>query len=169
MQKEKIGYLISMVLAFTFMVGFGLLLIVVNNQYKKSTKSYDSYTKKTYTLVEVERVKKYKRSPIYEIYVKEESKPLVISSIIFAAVDKTAINSLKTGDILEVYIENNKNEYYSYDIVELKSNDKMVLSLNASQSKSKSNSLMGFIVVPVMSICSFGLFAYCYKKYRSIQ
>ena len=49
MSRFKLGFLLATILTFILSVAFGLLLVVVINQYKGSLKDYDDYTKRAYT------------------------------------------------------------------------------------------------------------------------
>jgi hypothetical protein len=158
MTRFKFGYLLSTILTLLFSTAFGLLMIVINNQHKNAVKGYDSYSIRTYTYVISKKVKRYKSGSIYEIIVIEEDKPLIVYNIAAPAVDNKLLSSLNEGDGITVYINTERQiDEYSYEVVEIKAGENMILSLADHQKREKSNALAGYVFVPIMSLMMLGV------------
>lgn len=166
MSRFKLGFLLATILTFILSVAFGLLLVVVINQYKGSLKDYDDYTKRAYTFEHSERIREYRGRLIYKVYVKEEELPLMVLNISSKAVNNKTLNALKKGDRIITYINLNKSgDDYSYEVVEIKAGDNMILSLSDHQRREKNNSLIGFVIVPIMALSALGFSTYFLIKF----
>ena len=166
MTRFKFGYLLSTILTLLFSTAFGLLMIVINNQHKNAVKGYDSYSIRTYTYVISKKVKRYKSGSIYEIIVIEEDKPLIVYNIAAPAVDNKLLSSLNEGEAINVYINTEKQmDEYSYEVVDIKYGDNIILSLAEHQKRGKNNALAGYIFVPLLSLMMLGVSIYFLVKF----
>lgn len=166
MTRFKFGYLLSTILTLLFSIAFGLLMIVINNQHKNAMKGYDSYSIRTYTYVSSKKVKRYKSGSIYEIIVIEEDKPLIVYNIAAPAVDNKLLSSLNEGEAINVYINTEKQmDEYSYEVVDIKYGDNIILSLAEHQKRGKNNALAGYIFVPLLSLMMLGVSIYFLVKF----
>lgn len=166
MTRYKIGYLLSTILTLLFSIAFGLLMIVITNQHKDAGKGYDFYSIRTYTYVSSKKVKRYKSGSIYEINVTEEDKPLIVYNIAAPAVDNKLLSSLNEGDAITVYINTEKQmDEYSYEVVEIKSEGNIILSLSDHQKREKNNALAGYVVIPILSLMMLGVSIYFLVKF----
>ena len=155
MFNSRIANLIAAIVWLSIAVFMGLLLPVYINQYNAPELEYEDVQLKNYTYEKHEFLGR--RWNYCYIYVEELEKPLKIQNIPIGEVNRDNLNSLREGDTIYCYVINSKDTKVSYEIVEIGSKDKMILSLDDYNSKHKSNSGLSFIVIPFLSIASLAL------------
>ena len=97
--------------------------------------------------------------------VKEEDLPVIIVSISAKKVDESALSSLKIGDSIDCFVIPTVNKRASYEAVEIRSGEKVILSLDGYNEADRENANLGKIVLPLLLVVSvvlipFGFFAY---------
>lgn len=85
------------------------------------------------------------KSRVYEIYVEQETEPLVIQSMPRRFLDEAAMDGLNKGDSLQCKVVNGSK--YTYEIVELYVNGTCVLSLNDTKKAYRDNAITGCCLV----------------------
>lgn len=85
------------------------------------------------------------KSSIYEIYVEQETEPLVIQSMPRRYVSELTLDNLNNGDSLQCKVR--ETSRYLYEIVELYVNGTCVLSLNDTKKAYRDNAITGCCLV----------------------
>lgn len=90
------------------------------------------------------------KSRVYEIYVEQETEPLVIQSMPRRFLDEAAMDGLNKGDSLQCKVVNCSK--YTYEIVELYVNGTCVLSLNDTKKAYRDNAITGCCLVGAFGV-----------------
>ena len=104
------------------------------------------------------------RNAHYEIYTNEEQAPLIIGKIGFGATKHQEIDLVKQGDKILCYITTAPTKSYSYEIIDLRTESKIILSLEDYNLREVSNQKVGCILVGIMSILFLCLPIYTFAK-----
>ena len=102
------------------------------------------------------------------VYVKQEEKPLLITSITMDKELLQILKNLKQGTDIHCYLIETTARGFDYEIVELEANTQL-LSLDEYNQRNKSNNLGGVIFCAVFALLSGAvtcLFAFSYKIYK---
>ncbi len=108
------------------------------------------------TFVRFEKIKRYKGGLIYEIYFEEYTQPFEISNITQGRLDKKALETVKEDEKIKVYYKESSSKNYEYVICEMKSNSKVLLSLEDYREVNQNNQTIGMILCPILIV--MGLF-----------
>lgn len=135
---------------------------------------FEAHTNKTFTCEKT--VKENGRTIRYNLYTAEEDKPLTISVNANKYLDKDAFLNLKQGDAINCEVVKGDDEY-SYEIVELVYNDRVLLSLDKVEKAYKNNSVIGAVftsfigvIVAAMSGILFRRVKYGYsERYKNAE
>jgi len=134
-----------------FLLSISLLIIAVfwaNNLDHNGVTYRDTYEKNyTYT----KHTQRTGKNAGYLIYVAEEEKPLLISSVAMRKVNSTPLSKLQNGDRISCYVIDSSRDRYAYQITEIKSEKDVILSLENYNSAHLSNQKVGCIAVSVFS------------------
>ena len=126
--------------------------------------AYD-YGDLTYREFTVQSIKKSTgRNARYEIYTNEEQTPLIIGKIGFGAVNHQEMDLVKQGDKILCYITTAPTKSFSYEIIDLQAEDKIILSLEDYNSREVNDQKIGCILAGVMSILFLYLPIYTLAK-----
>ena len=104
------------------------------------------------------------RNAHYEIYTNDEQAPLIIGKIGFSATNHQEMDSVKQGDKILCYITTAPTKSFSYEIIDLRTESKIILSLEDYNLREINDSKVGCIFVGVMSIISLCLPIYTFAK-----
>ena len=104
------------------------------------------------------------RNAHYEIYTNDEQAPLIIGKIGFSATNHQEMDSVKQGDKILCYITTAPIKSFSYEIIDLRTESKIILSLEDYNLREINDSKVGCIFVGVMSIISLCLPIYTFAK-----
>jgi hypothetical protein len=88
----------------------------------------------------------------YEIYTNEEQAPLIIGRIGFGATNHQEMDLVKQGDKILCYITTAPTKSFSYEIIDLRTESKIILSLEDYNLREVNDQKIGCILVGVMSI-----------------
>ena len=100
----------------------------------------------------------------YEIYTNEEQAPLIIGTIGFGATKHQEIDLVKQGDKISCYITTAPTKSFSYEIIDLRTESKIILSLEDYNLREINDQKVGCILVGVMSIIFLCLPIYTFAK-----
>ena len=100
----------------------------------------------------------------YEIYTNEEQAPLIIGRIGFGATNRQEMDSVKQGDKILCYITTAPTKSFSYEIIDLRTESKIILSLEDYNLREINNQKVGCIFAGVMSIIFLCLPIYTFAK-----
>lgn len=123
--------------------------------------TYEETERKSYTYVS-----EIKNKQGTFLTVKEEEAPIIITSISAYAADQNALNSFRSGDVLECCVIPTSNKKASYEAVEIRSGDKVILSLDGYNEADRENADLGKIVLPLLLIVSVILIPVCFYAYK---
>jgi hypothetical protein len=98
--------------------------------------------------------------------VKEEDLPVIIVSIYRKKLDESALSSLEIGDTIDCFVIPTVNKRASYEAVEIRSGDKVILSLDGYNEADRENADLGKIVLPLLLIVSVILIPVCFYAYK---
>ena len=104
------------------------------------------------------------RNAHYEIYTNEEQAPLIIGKIGFGAVNHQEMDLVKQGDKILCYITTAPTKSFSYEIIDLQAENKIILSLEDYNSREVNDQKIGCILAGVMSILFLCLPIYTLAK-----
>ena len=123
--------------------------------------TYEEAQRKSYTYAGESRNK-------YGIFltVNEEDLPVIIVSIYRKKLDESALSSLKIGDTIDCFVIPTVNKRASYEAVEIRSGDKVILSLDGYNEADRENADLGKIVLPLLFIVSVILIPVCFYAYK---
>ena len=123
--------------------------------------TYEETECKSYTYLGSSRNK-------YGIYltVKEEELPVIIVSISAKKVDKNALYSLEIGDTIDCFVISTINKKASYEAVEIRSGDKVILTLDGYNEADRENADLGKIVLPLLIVASVSLIPISFLAYK---
>ena len=134
---------IGMLLSIIFLVLCVMTYFSVDVEYNDLT--YEELTFEKYEMI-------FDRNDRYEIYLKEYSKPFVISPITEKAVHRGELLKLKENDKVQIYYGEPYNENYQFEIYEIKSGSAVILSLADCIMVNQRNQMYGIIVCPIMAL-----------------
>ena len=104
------------------------------------------------------------RNAHYEIYTNDEQAPLIIGRIGFGATNHQEMDSVKQGDKILCYITTAPTKSFSYEIIDLRTESKIILSLEDYNLREINNQKVGCILVGVMSIIFLCLPIYTFAQ-----
>jgi len=107
-------------------------------------------TDTSFTFIKYER-KSFSKSFQYELYVSEENKPLFISSLANKYINEQLLQEINNGDKIDCMIIDGSDKY-SYQIVEISANGKVILSLENAQKAEMNNRIAGAAVTSAIGI-----------------
>ena len=100
----------------------------------------------------------------YEIYTNEEQAPLIIGRIGFGATNHQEMDFVKQGDKILCYITTAPQKSFSYEIIDLRTESKIILSLEDYNLRKVNDQKVGCILAGVMSILFLCLPIYTFAK-----
>ena len=134
------------------MLGIALAIATIFWANNLDHNTYD-YGELTYREFTVQNIKKSTgKNAHYEIYTNEEQAPLIISKIGFGATKHQEIDLVKQGDKILCYITTAPTKSYSYEIIDLQTESKIILSLENYNLREVNDQKVGCILAGVMSI-----------------
>ena len=104
------------------------------------------------------------RNAHYEIYTNEEQAPLIIGRIGFGATNHQEMDLVKQGDKILCYITTAPSKSFSYEIIDLRTESKIILSLENYNLREIKDQKVGCILVGGMSILFLCLPIYTFAK-----
>ena len=126
--------------------------------------AYD-YGDLTYREFTVQSIKQLTgRNARYVIYTNDEQAPLIIDRIGFGATNHQEMDSVKQGDKILCYITTAPTKSFSYEIIDLRTESKIILSLEDYNLRKINDQKVGCIFVGGMSIIFFCLPIYTFAK-----
>ena len=164
---RSIVKLIVAVILLAVSICFGVFIIVPVGQYRGSFIEHEDLTCVIYTYKSSKYCRMY-RNQYYEINVNEEEKPLYVPEIYLPALNKKNLSALESGDIIQCYVKPCKQDAYAYELVEMNNGDTSVMSLRDFNAAGRRNAIIGFVVVPIISVtvlvCSIVYFVRYIKR-----
>ena len=122
----------------------------------------DDLTQEQLTFQRYERVSG-RKSTMYEIYVHEYTKPLVIDNISIDGMDRDALESLVPNTIVTVYYCETTVKDYDYEICQLTADSVSVLQFDDYINANKGNQTLGVIISPILIAAGIFLIVYFAK------
>ena len=110
---------------------------------------YRDTDEKSYTYIK--HTQRTGKNACYLIYVAEEEKPLLISSVAMRKVNSTPLSDLQSGESLTCYVIDSERDSFAYKIAEIKSEHGVILSLENYNAAQLSNQKVGCIAAAVFS------------------
>ncbi|MDE6660988.1 MAG: hypothetical protein K2J93_04150, partial [Anaeroplasmataceae bacterium] len=136
-----------------------------SNQY-----SYQDLELKRYTFLAYERKRvaysNKGNSFVDYIYVKEEEKPLTIVDTVRDAYQMKDFDAIRYEDIIYCYVTAHKALDASYDVIEIKANENVILSLKEYNQEISENGLAGIIVFSIGILACLGMSIYFFVLYK---
>ena len=146
------------------MLGIALAIATIFWANNLDHNTYD-YGELTYREFTVQNIKKSTgKNAHYEIYTNEEQAPLIIGRIGFGATNRQEMDLVKQGDKILCYITTAPKKSFSYEIIELQTESKTILSLEDYNSREINDQKVGCILAGVMSIIFLCLPIYTFAK-----
>ena len=122
----------------------------------------DDLTQEQLTFQRYERVSG-RKSTMYEIYVHEYTKPLVIDNISIDGMDRDALDNLAPNTIVTVYYCETTVKDYDYEICQLTADSVSVLQFDDYINANKGNQTLGVIISPIAIAAGVFLIVYFAK------
>lgn len=147
------------------MIGIALAIAAIFWANNLDHNAYD-YGELEYREFTVQSIKKStgRRNAHYEIYTNEEQAPLIIGKIGFGATNRQEMDLVKQGDKILCYITTAPKKSFSYEIIELQTESKTILSLEDYNLREIKDQKVGCILVGGMSILFLCLPIYTFAK-----
>ena len=127
-----------------------------------NTLKVEDLTQEQLTFQRYERVSG-RKSTMYEIYVHEYTKPLVIDNISIDGMDRDALESLVPNTIVTVYYCETTVKDYDYEICQLTADSVSVLQFDDYINANKGNQTLGVIISPIAIAAGVFLIVYFAK------
>ena len=127
-----------------------------------NTLKVEDLTQEQLTFQRYERVSG-RKSTMYEIYVHEYTKPLVIDNISIDGMDRDALESLVPNTIVTVYYCETTVKDYDYEICQLTADSVSVLQFDDYINANKGNQTLGVIISPILIAAGIFLIVYFAK------
>lgn len=160
-KKQAMVFLVSLLIISLF---FSIYSIV---KYESYNVSYDDLKYEQLTFEQYE-LKLNSRNTTYDFYFEEYDDIFFVNRISKRKLNKVALNKLQEGDTVKVYYKDKSKgifyENYSFEICEIKSGNKTILSLSDYKKANQNNQLIGIIICPVCCLISI-VFIYTTSKY----
>jgi hypothetical protein len=115
---------------------------------------YDDVQYEELTFNKHEVVSVGKGGSLHIIYFDEYAIPFEISNITNKKLDKQALGELEAGEIIKVYYFESSSKNYEYEICEMKSASKTLLSLSDYVAANQNNQVVGIVFNTVMIVIS---------------
>lgn len=162
-KSAKVSFTLAFILVLFLLVLFTIGGIACVRAYSKSNIEYSDLYYEELTFDRLEHIHGSKGSSWYKIYFNEYSEFFSIASYEMRYVNHDKMETLKKGDIVCVYFQDDDG---SYDICEISSMDDEILSLKNHIKATKRNLMIGIILCPIMVLdCIFIMFFFI-RKYR---
>ena len=136
--------------------------IIWANNLDHNAHNYEGLVYREFTVQSIK--KSTEKNAHYEIYTNEEQSPLIIGKIGFGATNHQEMDSVKQWDKILCYITTAPTKSYSYEIIDLRTESKIILSLEDYNLREVSNQKVGCILVGIMSILFLCLPIYTFAK-----
>lgn len=127
-----------------------------------NTLKVEDLTQEQLTFQRYERVSG-RKSTMYEIYVHEYTKPLVIDNISIDGMDRDALESLTPNTVVTVYYCETTVKDYDYEICQLTADSVSVLKFDDYINANKGNQTLGVIISPILIAAGVFLIVYFAK------
>ena len=127
-----------------------------------NTLKVEDLTQEQLTFQRYERVSG-RKSTMYEIYVHEYTKPLVIDNISIDGMDRDALESLTPNTVVTVYYCETTVKDYDYEICQLTADSVSVLQFDDYINANKGNQTLGVIISPIAIAAGVFLIVYFAK------
>lgn len=127
-----------------------------------NTLKVEDLTQEQLTFQRYERVSG-RKSTMYEIYVHEYTKPLVIDNISIDGMDRDALESLTPNTVVTVYYCETTVKDYDYEICQLTADSVSVLQFDDYINANKGNQTLGVIISPILIAAGIFLIVYFAK------
>ena len=132
--------------------------LLINNSIQCSSNNKLDYDRLKYEELNFEEYKTihvggYKsHSYIHELYFTEYERPFVIDSIALEGINKRYLEDLNQDELIKVYYRESSRSGYDYDICEIQSDSKMILSLSDYKKQHTNDQILGFILYPILML-----------------
>ena len=130
-----------------------------------NTLKVEDLTQEQLTFQRYERVSG-RKSTMYEIYVHEYTKPLVIDNISIDGMDRDALESLTPNTVVTVYYCETTVKDYDYEICQLTADSVSVLQFDDYINANKGNQTLGVIIAPVLLVGGIVLIVFYAKHVK---
>ena len=153
--KKDIKYrMLISVLFFTFSLMFVFLFIISINYYNVSKTTYNDLMYGEFTVESIREIVDPDMGNIYYIDVAEEEKNIKVNNILANKKIRDGVLSLKSGDMIRCYFISNSSYY---EIVELKAENRTILSLDDYNKIYNRQGTIGIIISPILFVIMFGI------------
>ena len=153
--KNDIKYsLLISALFFAFSLMLVFLFIISINDYNASKTTYNDLTYGEFTVESIREIADPDMGNMYYIDVAEEEKNIKVNNLLTNKKVRDGILSLKSGDMIRCYFISNSSYY---EIVELKAENRTILSLDDYNKIYNSQGIIGIIISPILFVIMFGI------------
>ena len=153
--KKDIKYrMLISVLFFAFSLMFVFLFIISINYYNASKTTYNDLMYGEFTVESIREIADPDMGNMYYIDVAEEEKNIKVNNLLANKKIRDGVLSLKSGDMIRCYFISNSS---SYEIVELKAENRTILSLDDYNKIYNRQGTIGIIISPILFVIMFGI------------
>lgn len=146
--KNKITTLFALIFLSLCLLPFGYVFIKSARDYKYFSASYNELQYEQLTFKSYRKIVKHLRNntAIYEIHVAEYNEPFCIGVITQKELDLVALRELVIGDTIELYYQSSNTNRYTFEILEMKGNDNIILALSDCQEINKDSQKSSILI-----------------------
>ena len=153
--KEDIKHqLLISILFFAVSLIFIFLFIISLNYYNASQTTYDDLMYGEFTVKSIREVTDPDMGNMYYIDVVEDERNIKVNNLLTNKRVSDEILSLKSDDMIYCYFINSSSYY---EIVELKTENRTILSLDDYNEIYNRQGTLGIVISPIMFVIMFGI------------
>ncbi|MBE6531209.1 MAG: hypothetical protein E7679_03845 [Ruminococcaceae bacterium] len=161
--KEDLKHpLLISVMFFVFSIMFVAMFISSINYKHNSKTTYNELIYKEFTIESIREMQDPDGN-IYYIDVVEEERNIKVNNLLTSKNVRDGISSLKKGDILYCYL---KDASSHYEVVELKTENNTILSLDDYNEIYNREGIIGIIIAPIMFAIMLGIAIKAFVIYK---
>ena len=154
MKEDTKHQLLIFILFFAFSLAFIFLFIISINYYNASKTTYDDLMYGEFTVKSIREVTDPDMGNMYYIDVVEDERNIKVNNILTNKKVIEGILSLKSDDMIYCYFVNSSSYY---EIVELKTENRTILSLDDYNEIYNRQGTLGIVISPIMFVIMFGI------------
>ena len=154
MKEDTKHPLLISILFFAFSLAFIFLFIISINYYNASKTTYDDLMYGEFTVKSIREVTDPDMGNMYYIDVVEDERNIKVNNLLTNKKVIEGILSLKSDDMIYCYFVNSSSYY---EIVELKTENRTILSLDDYNEIYNRQGTLGIVISPIMFVIMFGI------------
>ena len=154
MKEDTKHQLLTSILFFAFSLIFIFLFIISINDYNASKTTYDDLMYGEFTVKSIREVTDSDMGNTYYIDVVEDERNIKVNNLLTNKKVIEGILSLKSDDMIYCYFVNSSSYY---EIVELKTENSTILSLDDYNKIYNYQGTIGIVISPIAFVIMFGI------------